>query len=102
MCQRDLGTKAHQTGSRYQAVVFISKAGSAALFFYEIPEPCLFLSTGLWVTKQMEQDPPSLKPQEEPGYAPGRGRVSYLPRPGLVGYRGECLAPRHWSISLGS
>lgn len=30
VCQRDLGTKAHQTASRYQAVVFVSRAGPAA------------------------------------------------------------------------
>lgn len=75
VCQRDLGTKAHQTGSKYQAMVFVSKAGPAALFFLNITEPCLFLSTGIWVTKQMKQGPPSMKPQEEPGYALGRGSV---------------------------
>lgn len=54
------------------------------LILHDIPEPCLFLSTGIWVTKQREQGPPSMKPQEEPGCALGRGRVPCLPRPGLV------------------
>lgn len=76
------------------------------LILHDIPEPCLFLSTGIWVTKQREQGPPSMKPQEEPGCALGRGRVPCLPRPGLVEFLaewgGECLAPQHRSVSLGN
>lgn len=43
-------------------MVFVSEAGPAATFFHNIPEPCVLLHIGIWVTKQMEQGPANMKP----------------------------------------